>query len=65
VSAFLLTHRVSVAKKPGVKRLAAMILPENTPMEGAIERPNGSLMVTRDEDEVRYMFIISAGVKPG
>jgi acyl-CoA hydrolase/GNAT superfamily N-acetyltransferase len=56
IATFLFTYLVEIAKNQGAKRLVAIMLPENTQMERVLKHSVIEPEVSRDEDEVRYVF---------
>ena len=56
IATFLFTYLVEIAKDQGVRKLIAIMLPENTQMERVLMHSDIEPEVSRDEDEVRYEF---------
>ncbi|MBN1656152.1 MAG: GNAT family N-acetyltransferase [Deltaproteobacteria bacterium] len=56
IATFLFKYLVEIAKNQGVERLVAIMLPENTQMERVLKHCDIEPLVSRDEDEVRYIF---------
>lgn len=56
IATFLFLYLLEIAQDQGIKQLVAIMLPENTQMEKVLMHSTIEPIVTRDEEEVRYIF---------
>jgi GNAT superfamily N-acetyltransferase len=56
IAVFLFEYLLAIAKTQGVRQLQVMLLPENTRMERVLQHADIRPEITRDQDEVRYVF---------
>lgn len=56
IAVFLFEYLLEIAQTQGVRQLQVVLLPENTRMERVLQHSDITPEITRDQDEVRYVF---------